>query len=80
MPRPDLTPEQHAEARRIEQRLIELVRSDLRDLAELLASKPDRQLLGPTEFEVRDRAHQIGAKAIEAALAERKRGGTEAPA
>ena len=43
-------------------------------LAELLASKPDDQLLGQTEFEVRDRVHGIGAKAIEAALDERKKG------
>jgi hypothetical protein len=37
-------------------------------------------LLGQTEFEVRDRVHQIGAKAIETALDERKKGGTKAPA
>jgi hypothetical protein len=80
MPRPDLTPEQQAEARRIEERLLGLIRSDIRDLAELLASKSDRQLLGPTEFEVRDRVHTIGAKALETALAERKKGGTRAPA
>ena len=54
--------------------------ADLRGLAELLASKPDHQLLGPTEFEVRDRVHTIGAKAIETALDERKKGGTKGPA
>jgi hypothetical protein len=45
-----------------------------------MASKPDRQLLGKTEFEVRDLVHKIGAKAIETALDERKKGGTKAPA
>jgi hypothetical protein len=30
-------------------------------------------LLGPTEFEVRDRVHKIGAKAIETAVDQRKK-------
>jgi hypothetical protein len=79
MPRLDLTPEQQAEAQRIEAILLESVRDDVRALAELLASKPDHQLLGRTEYEVRDRVHKIGAKAIEAALNGRKRGGTWGP-
>ena len=74
-----LTPEQAETADRIFQSLRQAVESDLRSLAELLASKPDRQILGPTEFEVRDRAHKIGAKAIETALDERKKGGTKGP-
>jgi hypothetical protein len=76
----DLTPEQQAEADRIEQRLLDLVGGDLRELAESLASKSDRQLLGQAEFEVRDRAHKIGARAIEVALAGRERGATAGPA
>jgi hypothetical protein len=50
-----LTPEQQAEAERIYQILRERTDDDLRQLAQLLASKPDHQLLGATEFEVRDR-------------------------
>jgi hypothetical protein len=75
-----LTTEQAEIAERIFQSLRQATESDLRSLAELLASKPDRQLLGQTEFEVRDRVHKIGAKAIETALEERKKGGTKAPA
>jgi hypothetical protein len=75
-----LTPEQVELAERIYQTLRHATDSDLRGLAELLASKPDRQLLGQTEFEVRDRVHTIGAKAFEAALDERKKGGTKGPA
>jgi hypothetical protein len=75
-----LTPEPAESAERIYQSLRQAVEADLRSLAELLASKPDRQLLGPTEFEVRDRAHKIGAEAIETALNERKKGGTKDPA
>jgi hypothetical protein len=75
-----LTPQQAEAADRILQSLRQAVETDLRGLAELLASKPDSQLLGQTEFEVRDRVHKIGAKAIQTALAERKKGGTKAPA
>jgi hypothetical protein len=75
-----LTTEQAEIAERIFQSLRQATESDLRSLAELLASKPDRQLLGQTEFEVRDRVHKIGAKALETALEERKKGGTKAPA
>ena len=80
MSRLPLTPEQTELAERIYQTLKQAADSDLRGLAELLASKPDRQLLGPTEFEVRDRVHKIGAKAFETALEERKKGGTRGPA
>ena len=80
MSRLPLTAEQAELAERIYQTLRQAADADLRDLAELLASKPDRQLLGQTEFEVRDRVHKIGAKALETALEERKKGGTKAPA
>ena len=80
MSRLPLTPEQAELSDRIYQSLRQATDDDLRLLAALLASKPDRQLLGRTEFEVRDRVHQIGAKALQTALAERKKGGTTAPA
>ena len=79
MSRLPLTPEQAELAERIYQTLRQAADADLRDLAELLASKPDRQLLGQTEFEVRDRVHALGAKALQTALDERKKGGTKAP-
>jgi hypothetical protein len=79
MSRPELTPEQQNEAQRIERILMESVREDIRAIAELMASKPDRQLLGKTEFEVRDLVHTIGAKAIETALEQRKKGATKGP-
>lgn len=79
MPTSDLTPEQAERADRIYQALRQAVEEDLRNVAALLASKPDNKLLGPTEFEVRDRVLKIGAKAIETALEERKKGGTTVP-
>ena len=80
MLRSTLTPEQQAEAERIAQILMETARREVQDIAELLACKCDHQLLGRTEFEVRDRVHRIGAKAIETALNERKKGATKGPA
>ncbi|MCA1685530.1 MAG: hypothetical protein LC745_06005, partial [Planctomycetia bacterium] len=76
----DLTPEQRDEADRIQRRLLAVVEDEIRGIAELLASKPDRQILGEAEFQVRDRVHEIGARAIQAALDERKKGATEGPA
>ena len=74
----ELTLEQEAEAQRIADRVLEASHAEILALARLLASKPDRQLLGPTEFEVRDRVHRIGARALETALDGRKKRGTTA--
>ncbi|CAN5903247.1 hypothetical protein BH23PLA1_BH23PLA1_35610 [soil metagenome] len=63
MSRLPLTPDQAELSDRIYQTLRQNTDADLRFLADLLSSKPDRQLLGQTEFEVRDRVHQIGASA-----------------
>jgi hypothetical protein len=80
MTRTDLTPEQLAEADRIYAALRQAAGADIRALAELLAAKDDRTIFGATEFAVRDIAHRVGAKAVEAALAGRKKGATTAPA
>ncbi len=77
---PDLTPQQEAEAQRLFEALQRPFLEEARHLARLLAAKPDAQLLGPTEFQVRDRVHHLGARALETALNERKKGGTRAPA
>lgn len=77
MDAPFLSPEQDAEAERLYQTLRPAVEAELRRMTRLLASKPDDKLLGKTEFEVRDAVHRIGAKALETALNERKKGGTK---
>ena len=76
----DLTPDQQAEARRIFDALKQTTDADLMALARLLAAKPDGEWLGATEFQVRDRALRLGAKALEAALDGRTKGGMRAPA
>ena len=68
MDHPSLTPEQQAEADRIYQVLRQSTDADLRQMAQLLAAKADGELFGATEFQVRDRALQIAAKAFQAAL------------
>jgi hypothetical protein len=75
-----LPPEQEAQAQRLFELLQQPFLDEARRLARLLAQKPDSQLLGKTEFEVRDSVHRLGAKALEAALDERKKGATRAPA
>jgi hypothetical protein len=77
---PDLTPDQEAQAQRLFEALQPAFLQEARRLARLLASKPDAQLLGKTEFEVRDAVHRLGATALQTALDERKKGGTKAPA
>ena len=75
-----LSAEHEAEAQRLFELLQQPFLDEARRLARLLAAKPDAQLLGKTEFEVRDSVHRLGAKALEAALDERKKGGTRARA
>jgi len=73
-----------SERDRLEEEIFQALRTgtevELRSLAKLLAATPDDRLFGRTEFQVRDRALRIGAKALTAALAARKKGGIRAPA
>jgi hypothetical protein len=76
----ELTAEQEAEAQRIADLVMARTRVEALEMGRLLASKSRGQLLGETEFQVRDAVHRIGAVAIDAALEERKKGGTKVPA
>ena len=78
-PRPELTPDQQAESDRILAALRQAAESELRGLAELLATKDDSNTFGATEFAVRDIVLRVGAKAVETALEGRKKGATAAP-
>jgi hypothetical protein len=75
-----LTPEPEAEAQRLYRLLKQACDDDLLQMARLLASKPNHQLLGATEFELSERGLQSGAQAGATALGERKKGGPRAPA
>ena len=62
-----------------EQRIYELLGKvsdqELRRMAKLLAGKGDSELFGKTEFELRDRVHALGARALEAVADERQKKG-----
>jgi hypothetical protein len=75
-----LPPEQAERARLIYEQMRQTQDDKLRELAALLASKPDSQLLGQAEFEVRDLVHEMGADAIRTAAEQRKKRGTTPPA
>lgn len=75
-----LSPEQEAQAQAVYGRVKECLEAEALGLAQLLASKDDGHLLGDTEFQVRDRVHGLGARVLQIALDERKKGGTEDPA
>jgi hypothetical protein len=72
-----LSPEQEAEAQRLADIIAQRAKDEVLVMARLLVSKQDHELLGATEFQIRDRVHQLGAHAIETALNERKKGGTK---
>lgn len=74
-----LTPDQEAHAQHLFDLLQHAFLDEARQLARLLASKDDAHLLGRTEFELRDALHDLGAKTLETALNERKKGGTKVP-
>jgi hypothetical protein len=72
-----LSAEQEQEAQRVNKVLQENMAGDILHLARLLVSKKDAEIFGKTEFEVRDRVLEMGAKAVETVLEERKKGGTK---
>jgi hypothetical protein len=80
MPATDLTPEQQQRAQILYQEALRAAESELRQMAELLASRPDGQLLGATEFQVRDLAHKAAARMIQAEIEHRQKKVTRAPA
>jgi hypothetical protein len=71
MPNP-LTPEQEAQAQQLALVLQHLAQPELLQIARLLVAPTDGSLFGQTEFDLRDLAHRIAAKAQQHALAEKK--------
>jgi hypothetical protein len=68
----DLTPEQEAQAQELAAAITEAIADDVLRIARLLAAKDGRHAFGRTEFQLRDLVHRIGAKALEASLAQKK--------
>lgn len=67
--------EQQAEVQALFERLGPAFEEERLRIAQLLASKEDRQLFGQTEFELRDRVHRLAARSLEVAASERQKKG-----
>jgi hypothetical protein len=74
-PNVELNEEQEAESQRIYERLRGAFDEELKTMARFMASKPNHQLFGQTEFELRDRVHELGARVLETAADERQKKG-----
>jgi len=57
------------------ERLKPLYEQEALRMAKAMASKKDEELFGRNEYEVRDRVHELGAKALEIAANERQKKG-----
>lgn len=64
-----------SEERMLYERLGPLFEQERLRMAKALASKQDGELFGANEFELRDRVHDLGAKALEVAANERQKKG-----
>ncbi len=74
---PALTSQQTQEAEVLYESLKPLMEKKLREMVQLLASKKPEQLLGKTEFELRDLLLQLGGELEQAAINQQsKKGGT----
>jgi len=74
-----LTPEQEAQAQELAALVSEAIAADVLQVARLLVSKKTKDTFGQAEFQLRDLLHQIGARALEVSLAQKKTA-TSAPA
>ena len=76
----DRATEELAEVQRMEEVIWNAMRNEVRKLAQLMVSKRSDQLFGETEFTIRDIVLRAGARAIEATVNDRKKGGIKVPA
>jgi hypothetical protein len=74
-----LTPQQQLEADQSAALFLQLAQRHAQRFGELIASRPDSQLLGGTEFDLRALAHRLAADFLETALNERKKGDISDP-
>jgi hypothetical protein len=73
----ELNDEQEAEALRLYERLEAAFDQERMRMARLMASKANHELFGQTEFELRDRVHELGARVLETAAEERQKKGAD---
>ena len=73
-----LSVEREAEAQALALRIRELAEEEFLQIARLLVGKPDREIFGETEFEIRDILLKAGAKALQERLRQKKTAITDA--
>lgn len=71
----ELSGDQEALAQRIYEKLQTTMQEELLAMARLMASKPDHELFGRGEFELRDKLNEVGAKLLETSANERAKKG-----
>lgn len=69
-----------AETERVIGLVMQAIEDDLRGVAKAIVTKRDDELLGPGEFDLRDRVLKAACHVLEAAINDRKKGATEAAA
>ena len=69
-----MTPEEFAEVQRVHQVMLKAMDKELWQLAQFMVTRRDDQLLGETEFAVRDKVLRMGAQALGATIDDRKKG------
>jgi len=72
--------DQSSEVERVIALVMKAIEGDVRRFAETLVTKRDDELLGPGEFDLRNRVLGMARHMIEATVNDRKKGGTKAPA
>jgi hypothetical protein len=60
--------------------VMKAIEDDMRGVAKAIVTKRDNELLGPGEFDLRDRVLKAACHVLEAAINDRKKGATEAAA
>lgn len=72
--------DQSTEVDRIVELVMKAIAGDVRRFAEALVTKRDDELLGPGEFDLRNRVLGMARHMIEEAVNDRKKGGIKVPA
>ena len=72
--------EQSTEVDRIVELVVNAIKGDVRRIAEAMVTKRDDQLLGPGEFDLRNKVLGMARHIVEATVNDRKKGGTKVPA
>jgi hypothetical protein len=72
--------EQSTEVDRVVELVMKAIEGDVRRIAEAMVLKRDDQLLGPGEFDLRNKVLGMARHIVEATVNDRKKGGTKVPA